>query len=276
MDDGLWMEEFAYLYVSFLPEREVCSHVQEAFTVLYVNKGRGIKQLGTYTSSFFAGEVVLISPHVPHSYEFNPSDTDKEGKIRLVAAFLKPSFLENVAEIFPELRDRVDRLLSLQGAVVFNADMSRRIIALLNSIRDGDLRKIGSILDLLSLVSNLSQGSFIAYERKSEERRFMDRVKAFLEAHIMEGVKKEDLAQHLGMSSATFDLKMRRFSGMNFSRYLNEYRLKHATCLLERECLPVSEICYLSGFNSLSHFNHLFKAYTGHTPSEFRQEMAIR
>lgn len=104
----------------------------------------------------------------------------------------------------------------------------------------------------------------------------MDRVKAFLEAHIMEGVKKEDLAQHLGMSSVTFDLKMRRFSGMNFSKYLNEYRLKHATCLLERECLPVSEICYLSGFNSLSHFNHLFKAYTGHTPSEFRQEMAIR
>lgn len=146
----------------------------------------------------------------------------------------------------------------------------------MNSMRDGDLRKIGSILDLLSLVSNLSQGSFIAYERKSEERRFMDRVKAFLEAHIMEGVKKEDLAQHLGMSSVTFDLKMRRFSGMNFSKYLNEYRLKHATCLLERECLPVSEICYLSGFNSLSHFNHLFKAYTGHTPSEFRQEMAIR
>ena len=145
MDDGLWMEEFAYHYVSFLPEREVCSHVQEAFTVLYVNKGRGIKQLGTYTSSFFAGEVVLISPHVPHSYEFNPSDTDKEGKIRLVAAFLKPSFLENVAEIFPELRDRVDRLLSLQGAVVFNADMSRRIIALLNSMRDGDLRKIGCV-----------------------------------------------------------------------------------------------------------------------------------
>lgn len=276
MDDGLWMEEFAYHYVSFFPEKKGCSHVQEAFMVLYVNRGRGMKQLGRHTSSFSAGEVVLISPHVPHSYEFNLSDTDTEGKIRLIAAFLKPSFLRSVANIFPELRGRVDRLLSLQGAVVFNADMARKIIVLLNSMRDGDLRKIGSILDLLSLVSNLSQGSLVEYERESEEKRFMDRVRAFLEAHIMEGVKKEDLAQYLGMSSVTFDLKMRRFSGMNFSRYLNEYRLGHATRLLESECLPVSEICYMSGFNSLSHFNHLFKAYTGHTPSEFRQEMAVR
>lgn len=276
MDDGLWMEEFAYHYVSLSPEKEVSSHVQDAFMVLYVNKGRGIKQLGTHTSSFSAGEVVLISPRVPHSYEFNPSETDKEGKIRLIVAFLKPSFLRSVADIFPELRERVDRILSLRGALVFNADMSRRIIELLNSMRDGDLRKIGSILDLLSLVSNLSQGSLVEFVHKSEENRFMDRVKAFLEAHIMEGIKKEELAQHLGMSSVSFDLKMRRFFGMNFSRYLNEYRLGHATRLLESERLPVSEICYLSGFNSLSHFNHLFKAYTGHTPSEFRQEMTPR
>lgn len=274
MDDGLWMEEFAYHYVSFSPEKASCPHVHDAFMVLYVNKGRGIKQLGTHTSSFSAGEVVLISPYVPHNYEFNSSDTDTEGKIRLIAAFLKPSFLRSVADIFPELRDRVDRLLSLQGAIVFKADIAKKVIALLNFMHDNDLYKVGSILDLLSLMSNLPQGSYVEFERKDGKERFMDSVKAFLDAHIMDGIKKEELAQHLGMSSVTFDLKMRRFSGMNFSRFLNEYRLGYAVRLLEGKHLPISEVCYLSGFNSLSHFNHLFKAYTGHTPSEFRKEMS--
>lgn len=274
MDDGLWMEEFAYHYVSFSPEKASCPHVHDAFMVLYVNKGRGIKQLGTHLLSFSAGEVALIPPHVPHYYEFNPSETDREGKVRLITAFFKRSFLENVASNFPELRGCVDKLLSLRGAIVFKADIARKMIALLNFMHDNDLYKVGSVLDLLSLMSNLSQDSYVEFERKSEKGRFMDCVKAFLEAHIMDGIKKDALAQHLGMSSVTFDLKMRRFSGMNFSRFLNEYRLGYAVRLLEGKHLPISEVCYLSGFNSLSHFNHLFKAYTGHTPSEFRKEMS--
>lgn len=75
----------------------------------------------------------------------------------------------------------------------------------------------------------------------------------------------------MGMSCVSFDLKIRRYSGKNFSSYLNEYRLRHAVQLLTKERMPIAEICYLSGFNSISHFNHLFKKYTGHTPSEFRQ-----
>lgn len=274
MDDGLWMEEFAYHYVSFSPEKASCPRVHDAFMVLYVNKGRGIKQLGTHLLSFSAGEVALIPPHVPHYYEFNPTETDREGKIQLITVFLKRSFLENVAINFPELRDCVDKLLSLRGAIVFKADIAKKVIALLNFMHDNDLYKVGSILDLLSLMSDLPQGSYVAFERKDGKERFMDSVKAFLDAHIMDGIKKEELAQHLGMSSVTFDLKMRRFSGMNFSRFLNEYRLGYAVRLLEGKHLPISEVCYLSGFNSLSHFNHLFKAYTGHTPSEFRKEIS--
>ena len=271
MDDGLWMEEFAYHYVELLPEKESRSHVQDAFFLFYVKKGRGIRRFGNQTATFSSGEVFLISPLVPHKLDFDSTDTTRDGKVQCVLVFLMRPFLENVAGNFVEFRDAVDRLLALRGVVVFNAGLAKKIIKVLNVMRESDSRKIGSVLDLLSLVSNYTQDSVIEVVRKPEESRFMDQVRAFLDAHIMEGIKKEDLAHHMGMSSVSFDLKIRRYSGKNFSSYLNEYRLRHAVQLLTKERMPIAEICYLSGFNSISHFNHLFKEYTGHTPSEFRQ-----
>ena len=62
-------------------------------------------------------------------------------------------------------------------------------------------------------------------------------------------------------------------SGMPFTARVNELRLQRAFALLSREHnrgRSISEIAWQAGFSSVSHFNRLFRARFGDTPSGIR------
>jgi len=62
-------------------------------------------------------------------------------------------------------------------------------------------------------------------------------------------------------------------SGMSFTARVNELRLQRAFALLSREhnrSRPISEIAWQAGFANVSHFNRLFRARFGDTPSGIR------
>ena len=58
-------------------------------------------------------------------------------------------------------------------------------------------------------------------------------------------------------------------TGVGYSEYLNKRKLKYAKQLLKTSSLSVTEICYASGFTSLSNFIRVFKEKTGETPSQY-------
>ena len=60
---------------------------------------------------------------------------------------------------------------------------------------------------------------------------------------------------------------------MTFTDFVNQYRITQAKTLLIKG-LTVSEACYEVGFESLSHFNKLFKKLAGENPSAFRKRYA--
>lgn len=61
---------------------------------------------------------------------------------------------------------------------------------------------------------------------------------------------------------------------MNFTEFLNSYRIKTAQRLLEEQPnFTVSAIAYDCGFNTLSSFNQAFKRITRTTPSAYRKSL---
>ncbi|MNI58918.1 DNA-binding transcriptional regulator AraC [compost metagenome] len=47
----------------------------------------------------------------------------------------------------------------------------------------------------------------------------------------------------------------------------------HASKLLAEKPVSIANIAYESGFNNFSHFNKLFKEFTGKSASEYRNEL---
>ena len=60
-------------------------------------------------------------------------------------------------------------------------------------------------------------------------------------------------------------------TGRTPNRYIIDYRLGIAARMLLNTKLSVAEIGFSCGFNTLSHFNRLFRESKGCTPSEFRE-----
>lgn len=78
------------------------------------------------------------------------------------------------------------------------------------------------------------------------------------------------LARQVAMSPFLFARLFRELIGIPPHKYLLRVRLRHARALLEQG-MSVTEACYTSGFNNLSHFIKTFRARYGGSPSDFKR-----
>jgi hypothetical protein len=63
------------------------------------------------------------------------------------------------------------------------------------------------------------------------------------------------------------------FDDLSFGDYIRKLRIEKAIQLLNESDHSLAEIAYLTGFSDQSHFNRIFKKYTGKRPSEFRKKV---
>jgi AraC-like DNA-binding protein len=61
------------------------------------------------------------------------------------------------------------------------------------------------------------------------------------------------------------------FDDLSFGDYIRKLRIEKAVQMLTESSHSLSEIAYLTGFSDQSHFNRIFKKYTGKNPSAFRK-----
>lgn len=88
-------------------------------------------------------------------------------------------------------------------------------------------------------------------------------------SHITQTIRISDAASELNMSRSTFARFLTAQTGMNFTDYVLDCRIKTAIMRLKTgDGIPeVAEQC---GFNSVSYFYRVFKKAMGVNPAEFR------
>lgn len=62
------------------------------------------------------------------------------------------------------------------------------------------------------------------------------------------------------------------FDNLSFGDYIRKLRIEKAIQLLNSSKHSLAEIAYLTGFSDQSHFNRIFKKFTGKNPSEVRKK----
>ena len=96
--------------------------------------------------------------------------------------------------------------------------------------------------------------------------------KEFIREHHDEPLRLPQVARAANSSTFHFCKHFRRVTGMHFSRFLCEVRLEKARNLLLNPDIHISDIAYTVGFQSLTHFNRVFKETTGMNPTEYRAQ----
>lgn len=94
----------------------------------------------------------------------------------------------------------------------------------------------------------------------------------YIIAHATNGqLTAENTAQNFGMAERYFCAWLGRVFGMGFHRLLNCCRLNNAALMLTGSNLPITQIGYKSGFESIRTFNRLFLAEYGCSPQQYRK-----
>ena len=87
-------------------------------------------------------------------------------------------------------------------------------------------------------------------------------------------LNRERLAEMLGTNRTYLSQVISDNSGMNYSQFVNTYRVNEAVRVLSdktRVGYPLKQLCFDIGFSSLSTFYKIFKEQVGITPSAYRK-----
>jgi hypothetical protein len=60
---------------------------------------------------------------------------------------------------------------------------------------------------------------------------------------------------------------------LNFTEYLSRVRIEKAKNMLLNPNLRISEVAFDVGFQSLTHFNRIFRRMAGESPTQYRQKL---
>jgi len=97
------------------------------------------------------------------------------------------------------------------------------------------------------------------------------RAKDRMDAASHEGWPVARLAQVSGVSEAHFARCFKEAFGVPPHRYLLTRRIERAKALLRDTELPITEIAFQTGWNSLGTFGRIFRDITGGSPSALRE-----
>ena len=83
-------------------------------------------------------------------------------------------------------------------------------------------------------------------------------------------ISLNDIAVKLSSSPRKISFLINDTYGMNFFEFINSFRIEEVKKLLQNTDKSIKEIMYDCGFGNKSTFNSIFKKFTNHTPSSYR------
>ena len=120
----------------------------------------------------------------------------------------------------------------------------------------------------LSMLSNQ-----VLLQQDNAEPPVITRAKEYIQEHQTENLRLGHVAKAVNTSTFYFCKMFKKVTGINFTDYLSRVRIEKSKNLLLNPNLRVSEIAFEVGFQSLTHFNRVFKKILGQSPTEYRTQL---
>lgn len=119
----------------------------------------------------------------------------------------------------------------------------------------------------------LSQISFVNSHPSRDSQR-IQKVLTYVQEHLSDPITLEEVAASINMNVSAFCRYFKQQTNKTFIQLVNELRVNNACRLLLSSDLDVGQIAFECGFNTVSHFNAIFKKQTGLNPGEHRRKFS--
>ncbi|WGF87448.1 helix-turn-helix transcriptional regulator [Marinivivus vitaminiproducens] len=125
-------------------------------------------------------------------------------------------------------------------------------------------------LAVASYLGRRRHGTRVAGRPPSLPSWRLRRIADYIDSHLGEPIRIEDLASLAGVSAGHLHRSFRATLGLTPLDYVNQRRIQRAVAMLAREPAPIAAVALRVGFQSSSHFARVFRQVTGASPSQVR------
>ncbi len=252
-------------------------HFHPEYEIVYVEAESGIRHIGDHISKYQGSDLALIGPNIPHlNFDYGVKTTVETVVVQMKEDFLGASFF-----VLPEIAAINDLFERAKSGLAFYGETKRRAgekLKLLTSL--SHFEQLISLLQIFQLLAE--SGETIALKTRPianasvlKEQQRLHKIYHFIETQYQRQVDLSEVAGLSHLTKAAFCRYFKKSTHLTFTDFLNQYRINQAKkSLLQNK--TVTEACYETGFENLSHFNKTFKKFTGENPTSFKKKQVIR
>jgi AraC-like DNA-binding protein len=262
---------------------ESCTHTSETrghmfledHYLLCVLKGTNVITHGKIKYTVRKNEMVLLKKSILIEYH-KSGDPEEDNLYDSMMFFLKDEFLRD----FIKMTD-IETVNTPEIAMVTVRAVKLRLSKFIESIKpyftDPEevdpklirLKMLELLFDLASSDRNLLQEILQLKQQAHTD------ITAVVEQYFTTPVSLTDLAYLSGRSLSSFKRDFQAIYKIPPAQWIREKRLAKAKDLLLNTAMPVTDVCFSTGFENPAHFSKLFKDSFGYPPSAGRRQPVL-
>lgn len=249
------------------------NHYHDAYEIYYLLSGERTYFIKDRTYNVTKGNLVFINMNDLHK----TVDLGK-GKVyheRILINF-KKDFIESL--LTPELEEDLCNLLKGNSSLVLMSFEESRFIEelLFRMLKEQTLKLEYSqlytktmLLELLVLINRYSKNNDIPPKKDMNSENIF-KIAKYLNSNYENEISLKLLSEKFFISESYLSRSFKAVTGFNIITYLNTIRIKEAQRMLIDSDNNITKIAYMVGYDSITHFERVFKSIVCISPSKYR------
>lgn len=233
------------------------------YQLVYITSGTGVFESANVPQQpVYGGTCFLLYPGMWHRYKPHENSGWTEYWIGFKGYypdnFMKQDFFRNSGPVIELGADE-------EILILFH-----KLFATVEEGQLGYPQVLSSIL--LEIMARIHSHSYYGQQHNDQEQSLVLKAKFLMREAIEESTNIEDIVKELPVSYSKFRKMFKQVTGESPNQYYLNLRLKKAKHLLDSTHLPVNEVAYQTGFESVFYFSRLFKKKHGVSPKAYREQ----
>jgi AraC-like DNA-binding protein len=253
-------------------------HYHSEYELTLILSSNGVRYVGSHFEDFNEHDLVLLGPDLPHCWTtFGPQN----GPASAIVIQWREDFLGKDWINCKEF-EIIKRLLKLsQKGVRFDKPIALSLKEkFIDLVHLQPLNKLTSFLELLQELADTPHFNTLCDQDFQHKLNHIDneRLKTvfqIVDNHFSEKITLKELSAKVCMTEESFSRFFSKVMNKPFFFFLNEYRINMACKLLLETNMPVTSICYETGYESFPFFHRQFKKFKNCTPQKFRKQYQL-
>lgn len=239
------------------------SHTHSFFEIYYLEQGERYHFIEDQLFKLTPNQLVLFHPQqVHHSYG------DKDVEFSRILLYFSPDVVRN-----PMLSRSLQKMSGIHS-LENTAEIHRLLQLALSEEREQDLFYQISLENLVNqILLEILRGGSAVQENSFDQR--ISRVISYINLNYAQKISIQQLADEFYVSKWHLCREFKENAHLTIIQYINFTRVGHAQKLLLDLEKSVTAIGSEVGFDSLTHFERVFKQNTGMTPKQYRNSTTL-